>query len=315
MSRSTSARPTDARCSRRRFLRTGTAALGGALLPAYSVAARQRAPRITTTDLRGAILLQGAGCNVIALPGPSGALMIDGGLAAHADALVAAVRKVTGTSRVHTLINTHWHPEQTGANEAVGRAGGVIVAHETTRVYLSNTVYSVTFEGRRPPLPEAARPRQTTRGDGSLEFAGQKIDYGYLPAAHTDGDLFVSIPKMNLIAAGGVVAADAWPLLDYRNGAWLGGRVRALERLAELVTPDTRIVPSHGRLMTGRDIVRQRDMYRELFVTMIGYLNMGLGPEDAAARRPLARHEAEFGDASAFVHGALRSMMLAYVPD
>jgi glyoxylase-like metal-dependent hydrolase (beta-lactamase superfamily II) len=277
--------------------------------------AQSRAARITTTDLRGATLLQGAGCNVIALPGPNGALMIDGGLAANAEALLAAVRKATGSSRIHTLINTHWHPEQTGANEAVGRSGGVILAHETTRVYLSNTVYSVMFEGRRPPLPEAARPRQTTRGDGSLEFAGQKIDYGYLPAAHTDGDLFVSIPKMNLIAAGGVVSADEWPLLDYRNGAWLGGRVRALERLADLVTPDTRIVPSHGRLMTGRDIVRQREIYRELFVTMIGYLNMGLGPEDAAARKPLARYEAEFGDASGFVYGALRSMMLAYVPD
>ena len=54
---------------------------------------------------------------------------------------------------------------------------------------------------------------------------------------------------------------SAWPLLDYRNGAWLGGRVRALERLADLVAPDTRVVPADGRLMTGRDIVRQRDMF------------------------------------------------------
>ena len=61
-----------------------------------------------------------------------------------------------------------------------------------------------------------------------MEFAGQQIDYGYLPAAHTDGDLYVHFPKMNLLVAGGVVSAGTWPLLDYRNGAWLGGRVRAL---------------------------------------------------------------------------------------
>ena len=316
MSRFTSARPTENHCSRRRFLQTGAAALGGALLPVCSAIAQQRAPGITTIDLRGATLLQGAGCNVIAMPGANnGALMIDGGVAAYADVLLAAVRKVTGSSRVHTLINTHWHPEQTGANDAVGRAGGVIFAHEKTRIYLSNTVYSVTFEGRRPPLPEAAWPKQTTRGDGSLEFAGQKIDYGYLPAAHTDGDLFVYVPKMNLLIAGGVVSGEEWPILDYRNGAWLGGRVRALERLAELVTPDTRVVPGHGRLMTGRDIVRHRDIYRELFVTMIDYLNMGLGPEDAVARNPLRKYEAEFGNPSVFLYGALRSMMLAYVPD
>jgi predicted metal-dependent hydrolase len=67
--------------------------------------------------------------------------------------------------------------------------------------------------------------------------------------------------------------------------------------------------------MTGRDIVRQRDMFQKLFTTMIGYLNMGLGPEDMAQRKPLKDYEAEFGDSSKFAYDALRSMMIAYVPD
>src|SRR5262249_14015143 len=102
-------------------------------------AAPQSAARISTSDLGGATLLQGAGGNVIAVPGPDGALMIDGGNAAAADALIAAVLGATRTSRIHTLIDTHWHPEQTGANEAVGRAGGVIFAHEKTAMYLRST--------------------------------------------------------------------------------------------------------------------------------------------------------------------------------
>jgi cyclase len=297
--------------SRRRFLQISASALGGTLLPAAGFAQT----KISTTDLGGATLLQGAGCNVIAMPGPDGALMIDGGLAANADALVAAVRSATHSSRIHTLINTHWHPEQTGANEAVGRAGGVIFAHEKTKTYLSNAVYSVTFKGRRPALPQAARPTKTVRGDGSMEFADQKIDYGYMPAAHTDSDLFIHIPAMNLLVAGGVVSAEDWPLLDYRNGAWLGGRVRALEHLADLVKPDTRVVPANGRMMTGAEIVRHRGIYQKLFTTMIGYLNMGMGPEDMAARNPLKEYGSEFGDSSAFAYGALKSMMIAYVPD
>jgi hypothetical protein len=48
---------------------------------------------------------------------------------------------------------------------------------------------------------------------------------------------------------------------------------------------------------------------------MIGYLNMGLGPEDAAVKNPLKEYEAEFGDSKEFTYGALRSMMIAYVPD
>jgi cyclase len=298
--------------SRRRFIGIGAAALGSALLPASLATAQTR---ITTTDLSGVTLVQGAGCNVIAMPGQDGALMIDGGLAANADAVLAAVKSATRNTRVHTLINTHGHPEQVGANEVVGKDGGIIFAHEKTLKYLSNSVDSVTFKGRRPALPTAARPTRTTRGDGSMEFAGQQIDYGYLPAAHTDGDLFLHFPKMNVLIVGGVVSADGWPLLDYRNGAWLGGRVRALERLAGIVKPDTRVVPADGRVMTGTEIVRHRDMYQMLFATMIEYLNMGLGPEDMAQRNPLKEYQAEFGDPTTFASGALRSMQIAYVPD
>jgi glyoxylase-like metal-dependent hydrolase (beta-lactamase superfamily II) len=309
--------------SRRRLLHAaarmvpaaGITALGGALLGTRTARPQGVSASITTTELGGLFLFEGAGCNVLVMPGPDGALMIDGGLAANADALLRAVYAATGNDRIHTLINTHWHPEQTGANELVGRAGGAIFAHEKTAMYLSNRVSSALFEGRRDPLPGAARPTATTRGEGSLELAGKKIDYGYLPAAHTDGDLFVHFPASNVLAAGGVVSAEAWPLLDYRNGAWFGGRVRALERLADLVNADTQVVPTDGRLLLKSDVVRQRDIYRELFVTMIGYMNMGLGAEDVVARNPLEQYEGELGDPSAFLDGAYRSMLIAYVPD
>jgi len=311
------------RLSRRSFLQSSAAVLGSALLPAFAkatagepVLAFAQNARITTTDLGGAWLFQGAGGNVVALPGPEGALLVDGGRAANAEALLAAVRTATGASRIHTLINTHWHPDQTGANDAVGRAGGVIVAHEKTKLLLSNTVYNaIGIKERVAALPAAARPAKTVRLNGSIEFPGQQIDYGYMPAAHTDGDVYVHIPKLNLLVVGGVLSAEEWPLLDYKNGAWFGGRVRAAEALADLVRPDTRVVPAVGRMMTGKEVVRQRDIYQKLFTTMIGYLNKGFGPEDAARENPLKEYEKEFGDATQFEYDALRSMMIAYVPD
>jgi cyclase len=312
--------------SRRRFLRTaigvapvaGLASSGAALLHAVSAYAQSASAAIERIDLGGLFVFRGAGCNVIAMPGDDGALMIDGGLRANADALLRAVFDATGDDRIRMLINTHWHPEQTGANETVGVAGGTIFAQEKTAMYLGSKVYATTSDGRLEPvepLAEPARPSEVTRGDGALEFAGVRIDYGYLPAAHTDGDLYVHFPEMKVLAAGGVVAGDRWPLLDYRNGAWYGGRVRALEWLAELVDDDTRVVPADGPLLTGRDIVRQRDIYEELFDTLIGYMNKGFGPEDAAANTPLAQYDVEFGDASEFVYGAYRSMLIAYVPE
>jgi cyclase len=300
--------------SRRRFLGAGAATLGGALLPA--VALRAQPAAIATTDLgNGLFLFGGAGCNVLALRGDDGALLVDGGLAANADALLRAVYAATGNERVSTLINTHWHPEAVGANEAVGSAGGKIVAHDKTALYLANRVTSIAFEGRREPLPAAARPTETVRAEGSLSFGDRRVGYGYLPAAHTDGDLFVHFPDQNVLAVGGVLAAQAWPLLDYRNGAWLGGRVRAVQRLAGMVQPDTRVVPADGPPLTGRDVVRQREIYDALFVQMIDFMNSGYGAEDAVRDNPLKAYETEFGDASAFLDGAYRSMLIAYVPD
>jgi glyoxylase-like metal-dependent hydrolase (beta-lactamase superfamily II) len=117
--------------SRRRFLQLGVAALGTSLIPA---ALSRAAARITSTDLGGATLFQGAGVQRHRdRRAGRRALMIDGGRAANADALIEAVKKATGTTRIHTLINTHWHPDQVGANEAVGKAGGVIFAHEKTK--------------------------------------------------------------------------------------------------------------------------------------------------------------------------------------
>jgi len=310
--------------SRRRFLgglnALGAACVTGALAPVRTTRAAGTAPAITVTRLTpkeqgGLVLLQGAGCNVVALPGPDGALMIDGGLAANSKALLKAVAQATGTRRVSTLINTHWHPEQTGSNEAVGRAGGTIIAHEVTRLYEGRSATSACYAGTYGPLPEKARATKTTRTTGALDFAGQHIEYAYLPAAHTDGDLFIQFPELNLLVAGGPVAGAGWPVLDIHNGGWLGGLVRAYEKLADRVKPDTRIVTADGPIWSGADIVRQRDIYQRLFKQMFVFFNKGYGPSDAAAAQPLKDLEPQLGDPAEFLAGAYRSLLQAYVPD
>jgi glyoxylase-like metal-dependent hydrolase (beta-lactamase superfamily II) len=305
------------RRTRREFLGAGMQALGAASLGVLARSAVASSDvHVTATELApGMTLLAGAGCNVIAVHGPDGSLLVDGGYARNSKALLTAAARETGNSRVSTLINTHWHPAQTGSNEAIGRAGGAIIAHERTRQYLSHAVSSIDYEGLYGPLPPAARPTKTTRTGGSLTFAGQSVEYRYLPAAHTDADLYVLFPQVNLLAAGGPVCGDAWPLLDYRNGAWLGGLVRAHEKLAALVKPDTRIVPANGRLLTGAELVRQHEMYAAFHERMVVYMNRGWDSHDAIADHPLKEFETQYGDPSEFIYGAFQSLNLAYSPD
>ena len=86
--------------TRRDLLRAGLhlAALPLGAFAAPAVAARAR---ITTTSLKPGIwLLDGAGCNVLALRGPEGALLVDGGYAEHSKVLLQAAARATGTKRV-----------------------------------------------------------------------------------------------------------------------------------------------------------------------------------------------------------------------
>ncbi len=294
-------------------MQLAAAATLGALSP---IAGAMKSAAITRVDLGGGMwLLQGAGCNVLAVRGAAGSLLVDGGYARDSKALLKAAAGATGNRKVATLINTHWHPAQTGSNAAVGEGGGEIIAHEVTRLYLARAVASVDYEGLYGPLPQAARPTRTTRTSGTLEFAGQHVDYGYLPAAHTSADLFIHLPEANLLVAGGPVCSESWPLLDWRNGAWLGGLVKAHEKLAQVVKADTRVIPANGRLLDGAELKRHHEMYAAFHEKMVVYLNKGMDSGDCVADRPLRQFEAQFGDPTAFIVGAFRSLNLAYSPE
>lgn len=307
------------RINRRLFLRSGAQALAAASLigtmPAFAREKKARARDITVKDINGLTLFGGAGCNVVGLSGPNGALLVDGGLAINASVLLKEVFGNLKTKRVDTLINTHWHPEHVGCNEVVGEGGGTIISHEVTRLFLGRkSVRSALYEEPIEALPEHARPTKTTHNTGSIEFAGEQVDYRYLPGAHTNGDLFIHFPKHDVIVAGGPVSAVKWPVMDYLNGAFMHGFVRSYEILAETVKPDTIVVPADGPTLTGADIVRHKDMYWELFKQFFTMFNKGFGPQDVIAAQPLKDHEAQFGDPAQFLEAAYRSVQLATIP-
>lgn len=304
--------------SRRKFLTTsscalGAAALGESLLRTTSA----QSAEITRVDLNHAWVFQGGGCNVFAIPGMNedGVLMVDGGLAANADAVIDAVLDTFGQDRVHTLVNTHWHPEQTGANERLGAGGATIIAHEKTKMFLENAVMSSLYEGRYGPLAAPGLPTITLGTSGTFKFAGQEIIYGYLPAAHAESDIFLYFPILDTLIAGGPVTTGQWPVMDIRHGAWIGGLLRAYETLAQVVSADTTVIPAHGPIISGTDILRMRAMYTNLHLDLAEQLNLGMGPKDVVEMGLLDEFIDDFGDPTEFIATAHRSLQRAYVPD
>lgn len=293
----------------------GAAALGSTLSPFAS--AQEAVPEITRIELGYAWVLQGAGCNVFTIAGmnENGALMIDGGLARHADTLLSEVYDTIGQDRIHTLINTQWHPEQTGCNEIVGAQGAEIFAHEKTRMFLQNSLESALYEGRYGPLSAAGLPTKTFRETGEMKFAGQRIIYGYLPAAHCDSDMFLYFPILDTLITGGPVTVGQWPMMDIRHGSWMGGLLTAYEKLATVVSADTVVVPAHGPIISGSEILRMRAMYTNLHLDLAEQLNLGMGPKNVMEMDFLDPYIEEFGDPTEFLANAHRSLQRAYVPN
>jgi len=300
--------------TRRDFLGHALSTTAVASLPLGAFAASGAAIRATAlTDQL--MLFTGAGANVVAARGPEGLLLVDGGTAEHSSALLKTAFKALSARRVHTLFNTHWHPEQTGSNERLGKQGATIIAHENTKRWLMRKIEVQWRESSYGPLPAKALPTQTTYSDGQLAFGGELIDYGYLLQAHTDGDLYVFFRHANVLAVGDAVTGDRWPLVDWQTGGWIGGLAAGLSKLIEISDGATRIVPATGPVLTRADLEKQREMYREIYKRLVKSLTSGLGPEEAVAAMPTREFRPEWGDPARFVDMAFRSLWPHFAPD
>jgi glyoxylase-like metal-dependent hydrolase (beta-lactamase superfamily II) len=308
------------RTNRRSFLQ---AALGaGATLSLAALGTRPDAARaagpspVTTQRLTDRlVVLSGAGCNCVATAAPDSLLLVDGGLQERSGELLKAVQEALGARPVRTLFNTHWHPEQTGSNERLGNEGARIIAHENTRLWLGYATEVPLQHRMYGPLPPKARPNDTTYSGGKLTFGGEQIDYGYLPQAHTDGDIYVFFRESNVLVTGGPVSGDGWPIIDYKTGGWLGGQVEALRTLAALADEHTRVIPANGPVLTRDDLKAQHEMYAAILDRLSKLLRKGMGPDEVVAAAPTKEFDAKWGESTAFINMAFKSLWGHFAPD
>jgi glyoxylase-like metal-dependent hydrolase (beta-lactamase superfamily II) len=253
-------------------------------------------------------LISGAGGNVTLLKSPEGVLMVDGGAREHSARLLKAVRDIAGTDRVHTLFNTHWHADQTGSNATLGAAGTRIIAHENTRLWLTTDVESKWESRVYQPLPKIAQPSQTFYTTGSLEFGGEKIDYGYLGQAHTDGDIYVFFRNANVLVAGDVVSVGSYPVIDYCTNGWIGGVVTALNSLVELADANTRIVPGLGSPQNREHLKSEHTALNTIKTRLSKMMAEGMSAKEMIAAKPAEDYRAVWGDPEFLIRNSYPGM-------
>jgi glyoxylase-like metal-dependent hydrolase (beta-lactamase superfamily II) len=296
---------------------SGAALLHGTALGALSGAVSAASATLAAEELAsGVICIRGAGSNVLALRDAAGLIFIDGGLKARAADVLKLAQKQLGDGKPHTLLNTHWHPEHTGLNERLGKEGAKIIAHVNTRLWLSTTVRYQPDGPPFLPLPAAARPNATTYTTGELKAGDETLRYGYLPQAHTDGDLYVKLVQANVLVTGGVVAGNGWPTADWVTGGSITGSVAGYRALIAQCDDKTRVLTAQGdKLFSKADLQAELDMLAKLSDQLSRMMRAGAGPADVLAANPARDYVAKMGDPNQFLTESFKSLWPRLAPD
>jgi glyoxylase-like metal-dependent hydrolase (beta-lactamase superfamily II) len=156
--------------------------------------------------------------------------------------------------------------------------------------------------------PKAARPTETFFTTGSLTAEGEQIDYGYLTLAHTNGDIYVHFRNANVLAVGDVASPLRDPALDYLTGAWIGGRVDAMDLLLKLANEQTRIVPAYGPVLSKAEFKAERDVMEEVRKRLFDRVREGEGPKDMLERGVLKGLARTWNDPYRFLYDAAKGL-------
>jgi glyoxylase-like metal-dependent hydrolase (beta-lactamase superfamily II) len=311
----------------------GVAALAGTIATAQQEPAAQ--PDVRSRRVQGNVWLINAGfVNAAAQIGDDGVLVVDTGTAALGEKILAEIRRLAGDKSIRFIINTHAHPDHTGGNVTVAKAGRSIIAgnfvgqagagaanaakilaHENTLRRLSEA------EGSQPAAPSEAWPTDTffTRRN-DVYFNGEAVQMLHQPNAHSDGDVLVYFRKSDVIVSGDVYVNTTFPIFNLQQGGSYAGVIAALNRIIELTVPKdkqeggTFVIPGHGRIADEADLVEYRDMATIVRDRVQDAIAKGMTLEQVKAARLLRDYEGRYGASQgywttdAFIDAAYRSL-------
>jgi glyoxylase-like metal-dependent hydrolase (beta-lactamase superfamily II) len=299
------------------------AARGGAATtyPGFIEVRPREAPLIKESDPDGAIhilhvqgrvyMLVGAGGNIIVQAGDEGVLVIDTGLQSRGADVLAAIRRISDKP-VRIVVNTHVHPDHSGANESIAGAGLALGGNapgnfgltlETARVLAHENVLRRMSapSGEPSPRPFGAWPTETFFGeDKEIFFNDEAIQLIHQPG-HTDGDILVFFRRSDVVASGDLFLTSTYPVIDVRNGGSVRGVIDGLNRLLEITIPEdkaeggTYVVPGHGRLSDEADVVEYRDMLTIVRDRILDLVARGKTLAEVKAARPTLDYDGRYG--------------------
>ena len=253
------------------------------------------AVQITTTELAdGIYVMFGAGGNMGLSVGEDGAFLIDDQFAPLSDKIMAAIGGVTDDD-VKFLLNTHWHGDHTGGNEAFGDAGAIIVAHDNTRVRMTEEQFREFSNQTYPPSPTAALPIVTFNDEISFHWNGDTIRAFHVAPAHTDGDAILHFEDADIFHMGDTFFNGFYPFIDVYTNGDINGIIAAGYRLLAMSNANSQIIPGHGPMATPDDLRDWLQVIRATRESVQNLIDRGLSEDEVVAARPTAEFDEQYG--------------------
>jgi glyoxylase-like metal-dependent hydrolase (beta-lactamase superfamily II) len=224
-----------------------------------SLSAQDKAVEFIPFQLSDTVyMLKGRGGNLGISTGEDGLFIIDDQVKPVTAELLQAIRKISDKP-VRIVVNTHYHADHVGGNEAIGSAGAVIIAHDNIRKRMTTEQVSIFMQDTTPPYAQDALPLVTFNDRMSLHMNGETATAYHVPSGHTDGDSIIHFPLSNVIHMGDMFFNGLYPYVDLDAGGSLQGLVAASDLALSLADGSTRIIPGHGPLGVTEDLKNYRD--------------------------------------------------------
>jgi len=240
--------------------------------------------------------------------GPEGPLVVDTQSAALSAKVLEAVR-VLSPRPIRHIVVTSADEQSAGGTASLSKAGRYVRVIDSFDPRGSDTRASIIAHlnvlnrmsaGKVPP---DSWPTDTYfASEWALFSNGEAVQLFHPARAHTDGDTIVFFRRSDVVSAGAIYDAAAYPRFDPDRGGSIDGIIDGLNRILDITIAGenqeggTVVVPGRGRLSDETDVANYRDMVTIVRDRIRDMVAKGESLERVKQARPTLDYDGLFDD-------------------